>query len=384
MYQHQLELDGQVIKGTKYLEQVHAKLERLREVSRARDKAGNREFFFDHYVSLLLLYFFNPTLVSLRGLKKFTELDALRRRLKCPTVSLGALSEAGSVFDPEPLRELFLELGAQVPPARLKPEQAALRTLTAVDGSVLPALPRMVWALWQDDQHRAAKLHLHFEVARGIPVDASMTTAKDSEIEQLRQRLQAGRLYVLDRGYASYGLMADILTARASFILRVKHNTAFAVEQELPISPDARSAGVIRDVLVSRLGTPHHKRLIHQPLRLVEVQSDGSNLLLITDQLQLPAELVALGYRQRWTVELFFRWLKCVLGCRHWLGESLNALTIQLYVGLIASLLLTLWTQQKPNRRTFEMLCHFFSGWASEEELLRHLQQQAPSLKSGP
>jgi IS4 transposase len=77
-----------------------------------------------------------------------------------------------------------------------------------------------------------------------------------------------------------------------------------------------------------------------------------------------PAELVALAYRYRWTVELFFRWFKCILGCRHWQGESLNALTIQVYAGLIASLLLTVWTNQKPNKRTFEMMCHYMAGWA--------------------
>mgnify|MGYP001552512822 CR=1 FL=1 len=65
------------------------------------------------------------------------------------------------------------------------------------------------------------------------------------------------------------------------------------------------------------------------------------------DRLDLPVERIALGYRYGWTVELFFPWLKCILGRRHWLGESLNALTIQIYAGLIASLLLTVWSNQK-------------------------------------
>ena len=82
------------------------------------------------------------------------------------------------------------------------------------------------------------------------------------------------------------------------------------------------SAGIASDERLKRLGTPHHKNELrgHQ-LRLVKVQrtNDEGELetwWLLTNKLDLPAELVALGYRHRWTVELFFRWLKCVLGCK--------------------------------------------------------------------
>lgn len=383
MYQHQLNLPLEPLRGWRYLEQMASKLERLHEVGTARDKAHNRDFFFDQYAGLLLLYFFNPTVTSLRGLQAMTDLASVQRHLNARRVSLGTLSEAGTVFDPEPLREIFMALSAQIAPAQLPPQQAALRTLTAVDGTLLPALPRIVWALWQDSAHRAAKLHLHFEVGRGIPVDASITKGNGGEVRQLRQHLQAGRLYVLDRGFAAYGLMADILAAHASFIVRVKENMAFTIQEQRSVTSEAHAAGVVCDTILLRVGTSHHKREIRQPLRLVEILTRDSHVLLLTDQLNLPAELVALAYRERWTVELFFRWLKCILGCRHWLGESLNALTIQVYAGLIASLLLVVWSNQKPNKRTFEMVCHFLAGWATEEELQRHLDQ-AFKQKSGP
>ena len=89
----------------------------------------------------------------------------------------------------------------------------ALRGLTAVDGSLLPALPRMLWALWMDDSHRAAKLHLQLDILRAVPSDATVTAGNGSEREQLRALLQAGRLYVLDRGYADYQLFRDVLQA---------------------------------------------------------------------------------------------------------------------------------------------------------------------------
>ncbi len=210
---------------------------------------------------------------------------------------------------------------------------------------------------------------------RGIPVEASVTNGHASEGMQLRNHLEAGRLYVQDRGFVDYRLLAHMLDKHASFIARLKTNTAFTVSEERTVSPEAKAAGIIRDCLISRLGTDHHKQEIHQALRIIDIRSGDSIVRLVTDRLEMPAELIALAYRYRWTVELFFRWLKCILDCRHWLGESLKALTIQVYAALIASVLMVLWTNKKPTKATFEMLCFYFSGWASEEELQRHIDR---------
>jgi hypothetical protein len=103
----------------------------------------------------------------------------------------------------------------------------ALQGLTAVDGSLLPALPKMVWALWVDEQHRAAKMHVAFEVLRGVPVRATVTAGNDSEKDQLRAMLEADRLYVVDRGYAEFRLFQEILDAQSSFIGRIRDNAVW-------------------------------------------------------------------------------------------------------------------------------------------------------------
>jgi hypothetical protein len=370
------------LQGFRYLDHFHALFDRLRPCATAGDKAGNRKLFFDHYACLLLLYFFTPTLTSLRGLQQATALDKVRKRLGCQRTSLGSLAEASHVFDPDLLRPIIAELAAQAVPVMDGREAEALRGLTAVDGSVLPALPKMAWALWKDAGHRAAKVHLHFDVLKGVPADATLTAAACSELAQLQAMLQPDHLYVVDRGYAGYWLFAAICAAGSSFVARVKENTAFRPTQERPLTEADQAAGVIRDVVVAKLGSDHHKDEVGRPLRLVwvatdKVQADGRPevLLLCTDRLELAAELVALAYRYRWWVELFFRWLKCVLGCRHLLSTSATGVTIQVYMGLIASLLINLWTNHRPNKRTFEMLCLYFSGWANIEELQEHIQK---------
>jgi IS4 transposase len=114
-------------------------------------------------------------------------------------------------------------------------------------------------------------------------------------------------------------------------------------------------------------------------VRTGRARADGEPeiLLLCTDRLDLGAELVALGYKYRWWVELFFRWLKCILGCRHLLSTDQGGITIQVYAALIASLLVSLCTGRKPSKRTFEMLCFFFAGWATAAEIQRHLESLA-------
>jgi hypothetical protein len=87
--------------------------------------------------------------------------------------------------------------------------------------------------------------------------------------------------------------------------VRVKDCTAFTTERQLPIPAHASAAGVVLDVLVDRLGSSHHKRKIHEPVRLVEIQTDSSRLVLLTDQLEMPADLIALAYRYRWSVDIY-------------------------------------------------------------------------------
>jgi len=89
----------------------------------------------------------------------------------------------------------------------------------------------------------------------------------------------------------------------------------------------------------------------------------------------LTADVVALLYRCRWQIEIFFRFFKHVLGCRHLLSTSRNGIDLETYAAIIACLLIALWTGRKPTLSTYRMVCWYFSGWADEEDLLRHIQK---------
>jgi Transposase DDE domain len=380
-------IKGKDLQGLKYFKLLGPLLQRLHDDATARDRAGNRDLFFDQYAGLLLLSFFNPVVKSLRSIQQASKLDKVQRLLGCNRVSRGSLSEASQVFDPELLHAIIGDLASQALPVVHGKEAEALRGLTAVDGSLLPALPKMAWALWLDPKHHAAKMHVHFDVLKGVPIETTVTVGNGSETEQLRATLQKQRLYVIDRGYADYQLFQDIINAGSAFIGRIRANAVWTVVEEHPLTAEARAAGVLSDRLVW-LGGPQSGTVFKQAVRLIEVATGKTDsngcpeiLLLVTNRLDLAAELVALGYRYRWAVELFFRWFKCILGSRHLLAQSRNGVTIQVYLTIIASLLISLWVGHKPGVRTLEMLQFYFTGWATEDELMAHLNSLKQPVK---
>lgn len=345
----------------------------------------NRKLHYDEFAAYLLLYYFTPVLTSMRGIQQASNFESLRKKLHLPRFSLGSFSEAGSIFDPELLVPIIKQLNDQI---STNPFDKRLDSLPhppiLVDGSYLKALPRMLWALWKDDEHRSAKMHLQYSLIDGVPVSATLTDGHGSETDELAKSLAPGLLYVTDRGYAKFELMRDIMDAGSSFVVRLPKHYTWKVVEQLPIDQASSDLGITKRMLV-RLGSTKYSNMRDRVVQLVEVHTwserDGKEhmLRLCTDQIDLPADLVADLYRWRWQIELFFRWFKKVLSADKPLSLSKNGMTIVMYCALISSQLMVLWTGRKPTKRTFELICFYFSGWVSDEELIRHLEKLAPA-----
>lgn len=378
--------------GFKYFKVLAGMLETLHGAACARDRAHNRTLHMDQYVTLLLMYMFNPICSSLRAIQEASELKKVQRVLKVPRAALGSLSEAARVFDSELLIGIIGELVEQLRPVRHDAKLSDFdQIITLVDGSWLPVISKATWALFRsDDRHKSAKAHVQFELLKGVPVAATITDANSSEHDVLAERLEAGRLYVLDRGYAKYELLEDIAAAGSSFVCRLRDNAVFDVIEERLLDDDALKAGVVRDTVV-RLGCESRRGKLTRDVRIVEVEctphrkpsgktarggpEQGDTILIVTDRLDLPADVVALLYRRRWQIEIFFRFFKHVLGCRSLLSTDKNGIELETYAAIIACLLIALWTGRKPTLSTYRMLCYRFMGWASDEELLRHIDK---------
>ena len=380
------------VTGLKYFDKLAPLLTRLHEVGCERDKAGNRTLHFDQYTMLLLLFLFNPVVRSLRAVQQASELRKVQRKLGCKRASLGSLSEATDVFQPERLKEIIAELGEQLKPIARDPRLKDVRqALTLVDGTLLKGLPVLVQAALLDPRtaklEAKVRLHTQFELEYGVPIRIDVTEGisrgEADERAVLARALEGGHCYVKDRGYAKFKLFNEIVAAGSSYVCRLRDNSSYAVEQERPLVAEDAEAGILLDAVV-RIGEykdvedrPDH------PVRLVVTKTtphekrggpQSSGLLLIaTNRLDLPAWIIGLIYRYRWTIEVFFRFFKHVLGCRHLLSRDPVGIEIQAYCAIIACMLISLWTGRKPTLRTYEMICHYFTGLAEEDELLAHL-----------
>jgi len=378
------------LQGFKYFKAIAGMLESLHHAGCQRDRAGNRKLHMDHYMSLLLLYMFNPICTSLRAVQQASELKKVQRKLGCPRASLGSLSEAATVFDSAFMEEIVTDLAAQLRPVSSHAKLDDLSgILTAVDGTLIKALPKMTWALWKSEQN-AIKAHTHFDLQKHVPVKMTITEGHASETGVLAQNLEPGRIYVKDRGYASLALFQQILDHHSSFVCRVKDNTVYECLEEFALTDDALAAGIVFDKKV-RLGCNRKtKEQLSVPVRLIAIActphkkrykigrggpEQGETLLIATDLFDLEADVIALIFKHRWAVEIFFRFFKHVLGCRHLLSYDRNGIELQTYAAIIACMLIALWTGRKPTLRTYEMLCWYFTGMADEEELVRHIQR---------
>lgn len=368
----------------------------------------NRKLHYDEYICLLLLYFFNPVLTSLRGIQHAAKFKKIQKKLGIKKTSLGSLSEASHVFDPELLVPIIEDLGMQAESLKFDHRLEELDlTPVAVDGTLLKALPKMLWALWLDPERRGAKIHLEFDILRGLPLRAEVTHANASEVENLKNALQPGKLYVMDAGYRTYKFLNHITCIGSSFLVRLQDNAVYNIIKENELTDEDRAAGIEFDKVVW-LGSKGKQECFDKPVRIIQIHccddrakllghkrklrvsskktfrtnNPEYTLLLATDLMNLSAEQIGLYFKYRWHIELFFRWFKCILGCTHLLSHSKNGIQIQVYCALIASLLIRIWTGRKPTKRTFETICLYISGWVTSEELEEHISTLQQDKKS--
>ena len=125
------------LQGFKHFRLLMPVLEQLHDDACARDRAGNRKLHFDQHAALILLYFFNPIVTSLRGIQQTSQLKKVQRILGCPRASLGSLSEANHVFDADLLRGIIGELVEKLSPIQKNTSFDEIKgVLTLVDGSL--------------------------------------------------------------------------------------------------------------------------------------------------------------------------------------------------------------------------------------------------------
>ncbi|QDT63454.1 Transposase DDE domain protein [Calycomorphotria hydatis] len=371
----------------------------------------NRRLTYAQYAGLVLVGLFNPVLTSGRSLVAASGLKTVRRLTGGGRVSLGSFSEASSVFEPRRLEGIAAQLrtkwhrqrGRRLPRGKLGDVPDTLvERLIAIDGTVFTALPKLAA---DSDRLRQWRLHVALDVTDRTVHSARLSeepsSPGDSEPTQaaamIREHPTPG-LYLLDRGYRSVRLLNSVHEAGGDYITRLNRNDGRVVNNDSmnlnKPSAAAREIGIVADEWIEFGGS--RKASSNHPIRRITVippadrpsaarqgrprtdQTGRDELILATTLIDQPAERIVAMYEQRWQIELFFRFLKHTLGCRTLISAKTAGVEIQLYCAIIASLLLALATGRSLTLREHEMVCHYFSGWANEQELLQTLEKPPP------
>lgn len=388
--------------GLKFCNPILHLLEKLHK----ERKAPNRKLHYDQLTVLLLMAYFDSAHGTLREIVAMSKLKKVQKALGVSATSLGSVSEASHVFDPELLRQIFLQTSALAFAADGLPRPPGVSpklALKAVDGSLWTALPRMYKALAREGPRPGRKpgflLQVHYDLCSGVPTGAQVADAFASEKELLLKSIAKDTCYIVDRGYFSYSLLQSIVDEGSSFVIRAKDYAVCRVRSENPLSDAARKAGVYSDQVVDVGSAPHAQKL-KQPLRMIRARTQlppqhnlipGGRkqaaseegiveLILLTDRMDWDADLLMYLYSKRWQIELFFRWFKHVLGCRHLIFESENGFELQTYTALIGALLIVIYLGRKPNMAAMRAIRFYLNGWASYKEF-RAMIDKVPAAK---
>lgn len=386
--------------GGKYIRLLEKQIQDLRN---EQDSHGNRQLFLDDVFIVYLLAFFNPSIRSLRTIEDLSQTQQVQKHLSIRKISKSTLSDFNKLADPERLTAIVsalrMKLSAKQVPYRN--ENADLNMLlertVAVDGTFLHAVADVAWAVGNNNNHGAkrhrARLDGRVNVSTWIPETIVVPNAGESESDAASRQVQDDHIYIYDRGYTGFSLLHahyrvksdDELEARAHFVVRykreAKNSPTLRNASDRTLTEQDRSAGIISD-RVGYFTSDNARKAGISGIQLrevvVEYDDNGSKktLRIVTNLMDVSASTIALLYRSRWQVELFFRWLKSIGNFGHLISHTSGGVQTHLYVTIIGIMLMYLHTGYRPSKYTFSMLGLVAAGAATLEEVVPILRER--------
>lgn len=197
---------------------------------------------------------------------------------------------------------------------------------------------------WKNMKEQGLKLHLELDGYSNTPNYANITRSNVNDITDAKNniRIKTGTTYIMDKAYLDYNWWHEINQKGAYFVTRIKSNTAYKVVDELQVTD---TTWVISDQVIQfKSKHPGGKRInkyYGQNLRLVTIhRTDKAPMSIITNDFRPSASQIGQLYKDRWQIELFFKWIKQKLKLKSFFGRTENAVKLQIYSALIAFLLM--------------------------------------------
>jgi hypothetical protein len=285
-----------------------------------------------------LIYFHLEEHTSGRHLVQALQEDDFARNHIAPPdgIQKSSFFEAINTRGLEQLGHVYQQL--QNKASNLLPAQhTELGELVGIDGSLIQAVLSMHWADYRDGSKKA-KVHVGFDINRGIPSKIFLTDGKEGERPFVAMILSSGQTGVMDRGYQCHKSFDRWQAEGKHFLCRIKASTKKTC---IRINPVPTGSIVFYDAVVL-LGTQGINQT-HKEVRVVGYRVDSVDYWIATDRHDLSAEQIAFIYKLRWHVEKFFAWWKRHLKVYHLIARTEYGLMVQILSGLITYLLLAIY-----------------------------------------
>jgi hypothetical protein len=250
------------------------------------------------------------------------------------------------------------------------------QTVYALDATTIDlCLSLFPWAEFRQTKS-AIKLHTLLDLRGSIPTFIYISDGKEHEVTVLDDLpLEAGAIYVMDRGYLDYFRLYRMTKAHAFFVIRAKKNMAF---RRLYSAPVNREAGLLCDQTVKLTGH-YAERDYPEKLRRVKVRDleTDKTIVILSNNFTLPAESIALLYRRRWYIEQFFRWIKQNLRIKTFYGTSENAVKTQIWIAVTVYLLVAIMKKRPKIEASLYTILQILSVTSFERVKLNQLLADA-------
>jgi Transposase DDE domain len=339
---------------------------------------GNRVLHVDQLVLALLLSFFDPLSRSLRGIEACGDFDGV---IDLPRLARSTTADALAVFDPACLAPLIDDLRRRVPDLRHADADLAgvSRKIVAADGTYLTTVCDVAWAL----KHSKRDGRTQGQVRANVQMDVAGWTPRvvtvsgddhESEPSAFAKDLLPGVLYVVDRNFIDFRFISAVLERGSDLVLRVKANSpGVKAAGELPLAAADAEAGVVSDRIVTLPGPgapPGRFRLVTIRRKDRNGKDDAVRLLSNLVDPAVAARVIGAAYRLRWQIELFFKWLKTWARMDHLLSASRNGIAFQLYVAVIAVLMMHVQSGRRVSKYSLIALGRVARGQMALQEAM--------------
>jgi hypothetical protein len=320
------------------------------------ESTSNRPITFTFYHQLKsLIYYHTEEFTSAQALlEEMQDKDSFAHQNLVPEAGLGESTfyEANANRGLTQMLEVFGRLAKKVS-RRLGFAHAQLGDLVAIDGSLIDATLSMIWADYRDSKNKA-KVHLGFDLNRGIPRKLYLTDGKGAERPFVSCILESGQTGV----YQDHSRFDEWIDEEKHFVARLKNNTKWEVLEKLPFGKIASKNSKVFFFARVQLGDENHR--MQHPVYLVGFRVGKKIFWIATDRADLTAEEIAFIYSLRWEIEKLFSWWKRHLKVYHLISRNHHGMLLQLLAGLITYLLLVLYCYQlygeKPSIRRLREL----------------------------